>query len=107
MVLQKEDLRMYNQILYKIVEPLKINTVKRLNKKKAWKYGYNKEHDIVVISKTGQIGDIYEIQNFQIALTPATKVHSRSKKKKLLVVLQKGDLNNGLRTNSIQGCRTY
>ena len=73
MVLLKEDLKMYNQTLYKIVEPLKINTVKRLNKKKAWKYGYNKEHDIVVISKTGEIGDIIEIQNFQIALPKQPK----------------------------------
>ena len=33
-------------------------------------YGYNKEHDIVVISKTGQIGDVYSIQNLKIALPP-------------------------------------
>ena len=63
----------YEQTLYKVVEPLKINTIKRLNKKKAWKYGYNKEYDIVVISKTGEIGEIYEIQNFQIALPKAPK----------------------------------
>ena len=63
----------YEQTLYKVVEPLKINTIKRLNKKKAWKYGYNKEHDIVVISKTGEIGEIYEIKNFQIALPKAPK----------------------------------
>ena len=63
----------YEQSLYKVVEPIKINTIKRLNKKKAWKYGYNKEHDIVVISKTGTIGEIYEIQNFQIALPPVPK----------------------------------
>jgi len=31
-------------------------------------YGYNKEHDVVVISKTGKIGEIYEIQNLKIAL---------------------------------------
>ena len=53
----------YEQSLYKVVEPIKINTIKRLNKKKAWKYGYNKEHDIVVISKTGTIGKIYEIHH--------------------------------------------
>ena len=52
---------MYNQTLYKVVEPIRINTIKRLNKSKKWKYGYNKEHDIVVISKTGAIGEIYEI----------------------------------------------
>jgi hypothetical protein len=59
---------MYEQTLYKIVEPVKINTLKRLNKSKKWKYGYNKENDIVVISKTGQIGDVIEIQNLKIAL---------------------------------------
>jgi len=64
---------MYNQTLYKIVQPIKLTTVNRLNKSKKWKYGYNKEHDIVVISKAGQIGDIIEIQNFQIALPKAPK----------------------------------
>jgi len=59
---------MYQQQLYKVIEPIKINTIKRLNKSKKWKYGYDKEHDVVVISKTGQIGDIYEIQNLKIAL---------------------------------------
>ena len=59
---------MYKQTLYQVVEPVKINTIKRLNKSKKWNYGYNKEHDIVVISKTGQIGEIYEIQNLKIAL---------------------------------------
>ena len=72
---------MYKQTLYKIIEPIRINTLKRLNKSKKWKYGYNKEHDVIVISKTGMIGEIYEIQNLKIALPPATKVYSRSKKK--------------------------
>ena len=59
---------MYEQNLVKIVEPVKINTIKRLNKKNKWEYGYNKEHDIVVISKTGKIGEIIEMQGLQIAL---------------------------------------
>ena len=59
---------MYEQNLVKIIEPVKINTIKRLNKKNKWEYGYNKEHDIVVISKTGKIGEILEIQNLRIAL---------------------------------------
>jgi len=65
---------MYNQSLFKVVEPIKINTIKRLNKSKKWEYGYNKEHDIVVISKTGQIGEIYDIQNFKVALPKAVNV---------------------------------
>jgi len=64
---------MYTQTLYQVIEPIKINTIKRLNKTKKWKYGYNKEHDVVVISKNGQIGEIYEIQNLRIALPKAPK----------------------------------
>ena len=72
---------MYKQTLFKVVEPIKINTIKRLNKSKKWKYGYNKEHDIVVISKTGEIGEIYEIQNFKIALPKPLNIHKFSKDK--------------------------
>ena len=58
----------YEQSLVKIIEPIKRTTITRMNRGKKWKYGYNKEHDIIVISKTGQIGEIYEIQNLRIAL---------------------------------------
>ena len=72
---------MYEQNLFKIVEPIKKTTISRLNKGKKWKYGYNKEHNIVVISKTGEIGEIYEIQNFQIALPKERSVYSNKEKK--------------------------
>ena len=62
---------MYEQTLYKIIEPIKKTTLSRLNKGKKWKYGYDKEHDIIILSKTGQIGEIYEIQNLRIALPKA------------------------------------
>ena len=64
---------MYEQNLVKVVEPVKHTTINRLNRSKSWKYGYNKENDIVVISKTGQIGQIIEIQNLCIALPPEPK----------------------------------
>jgi len=63
----------YEQSLFKVIQPVKINALKRLNKSKKWEYGYNRDHDIVVISKTGQIGDIYEIQNLKIALPKVPK----------------------------------
>ena len=44
---------MYEQSLVKIIEPIKKTTISRLNKGKKLKYGYNKEHDVIVISKTG------------------------------------------------------
>ena len=59
---------MYEQNLVKIVEPIKKTTISRLNKKNKWKYGYDKDHDVIVISKTGKIGEILEIQNLRIAL---------------------------------------
>ena len=73
---------MYKQNLYKIIEPIRINTIKRLNKSKKWKYGYDTEHDIIVISKTGQIGEIYEIQNLKIALPKKSNVYKRGNNKK-------------------------
>ena len=53
---------MYEQSLVKTVEPIKKTTISRLNTSKKWKYGYNKEHDIVVISKTGKIGEIIQMK---------------------------------------------
>ena len=65
---------MYEQGLLKIVEPVKKTTISRLNKGKKWEYGYNKEHDVVVLSHDGQIGEIYEIQNLKIALPKEKEV---------------------------------
>jgi hypothetical protein len=64
---------MYEQDLYKIIEPIKNTTIHRLNKGKKWEYGYNKEHDVVVISRTGKIGEIYDIQGLRIALPEVPK----------------------------------
>lgn len=70
----------YQQNLYKIVEPVKLTTIHRRNKAKSWKYGYDKETDIIVISNTGQIGEIYEIENLQIALPPVGNVKNTKNK---------------------------
>ena len=35
---------------------------------RSWLYGYNDQYDVVVISKTGQIGDVVEISGLKIAL---------------------------------------
>jgi len=67
---------MYEQALYKILKDhIKPKVLKRMNRYKKWEYGYNKEHDIVIISKDGTIGDIYEIQNLKIALPKVKEVH--------------------------------
>jgi hypothetical protein len=38
------------------------------NRHKSWEYGYNKDYDVVVISKDGTIGQIYDINSVKIAL---------------------------------------
>ncbi len=43
------------------------------NSKKSWDYGYNKEYDIIVISKDGTIGEIYEINGLKVALPSTPK----------------------------------
>jgi hypothetical protein len=41
------------------------------NRNKSWIYGYNDKYDIVVISKTGELGDIVEISGLKIGLPKA------------------------------------
>lgn len=43
------------------------------NSKKSWDYGYNKEYDLIVISKDGTVGEIYEINGLKIALPSTPK----------------------------------
>ena len=46
---------MYEQSLVKTVEPIKKTTITRMNRGKKWKYGYNKEHDLIVLSRRPHI----------------------------------------------------
>ncbi|RLI46319.1 hypothetical protein DRO61_09375, partial [Candidatus Bathyarchaeota archaeon] len=73
---------MYKQSLVQVLKDyIKPSVVKKNNRYKKWKYGYDKDHDVVVISKTGEIGEIYEIQNLKIALPTANNVFESSSKK--------------------------
>ena len=52
----------YEQQLYSIVKDyIKPQAIKKKNRYAKWVYGYDKEYDVIVISKTGKIGDIYLI----------------------------------------------
>ena len=73
----------YKQTLWKELENVVNPTyLKKQNKLKRWDYGYNEDYDFIVISKTGQIGQIIEIQNLRIALPAEDKPFKRSKVKK-------------------------
>ena len=73
---------MYEQTLYRILpDYVKPSVIKQQNRYNKWKYGYNKEYDLVIISKTGKIGEIYEIQNLRIALPLIEESFKRAPKK--------------------------
>jgi hypothetical protein len=95
---------MYKQSLVQVIEPVKKTTISRLNKGKKWKYGYDKEHDIVVISKTGQIGEILEIENLRIALPKVPVQVFRHEKNKWIKTDQPKQLE---RLKSIFDWRAY
>ncbi len=73
---------MYEQSLVKrIQDHIKPKVLKRNNRYNKWRYGYDVEHDIIIISKDGTIGEIVEIQNLKIALPKEPEnVFSISKK---------------------------
>ena len=73
---------MYSQSLVNTVEPIKNTTITRMNRGKKWKYGYNKEHDLIVLSHNGVIGEIIEIQDLVIALPkPPKDIYKHPKNK--------------------------
>jgi len=72
----------YVQTLYTILKDVvKPKILKKKNRHKQWEYGYNDEYDFIVISKTGEIGEIIEIQNLKIALPAVNKPFKRSENK--------------------------
>ena len=88
---------MFEQSLYEIIEPVKRTTISRLNKGKKWKQGYNKEHDIVVLGNSGQIGEVYNIQGLRIALPkPPKEVYSNKENK--WVQIPKPDILKKIKT---------
>ena len=73
---------MYQQNLYFIAKDyIKPKIINRNNRYKKWEYGYNKEYDIIIISKTGKIGEIYNIQGLYIALPLIEQCYKKSNKK--------------------------
>ena len=63
--LQKED---QNRLYKKVDGYVLSRIVKAKNKAKSWLYGYSEKHNVVVISKTGEIGDVINVNGLHIAL---------------------------------------
>ena len=52
------------------------------NRAKTWLYGYNEKYDVIVISRDGTIGQVYEVSNVKIALPKPPKSFVNEKEKK-------------------------
>ena len=76
----KEDQN--SQLFYVVEDLIPKRQLNLCNKNKSFKYGYNKDHDVVIISKDGTVGEIIQINGLNIALPlKPTKIHKRSSKK--------------------------
>ena len=65
---------MQNEGLYRIVKDyIPYSALAKKNTGKSWAYGYDEQYDMVVISRTGQIGDIVCISGLYIALPAKPK----------------------------------
>ena len=69
--------------LYRLLEGyVPANVITNKNRNKSWLYGYDDNYDMVIISKTGAIGDIISINGLVIALPAIPKdTYKRSKAK--------------------------
>ena len=78
--MQNED---QNRLYYVVHDYIGSDVIKRKNRNRSWAYGYDKEYDIIIISKTGQIGEVIVINGLLIALPACpNKIESTSNKKK-------------------------
>jgi hypothetical protein len=68
-----------NELYTEVQSYIPSATLLSKNKARSWVYGYNETHNVVVISKTGQIGKVININGLYIAL-PAEppKVYQRT-----------------------------
>ena len=68
--MQKEGQSNLYSLLVDVI-PKSVLTTK--NKASSWEYGYNDKYDFVVVSKSGQVGDVISIQGLRIALPKEPK----------------------------------
>ena len=92
-----------NSDLYKVlIDYIPKNVVTNKNRNRSWLYGYNSKYDVIVISKTGLIGDVIKINNLTIALPLAPKKCLQRHKSKEEQYWERKELPKSLsRINSI------
>ena len=76
--MQKDD---QNKLYTVVKNHVSKQSMLKMNQHRSWSYGYNPKHDLVVISKDGTVGDIYNINGLLIGLPKTPKeIFKKSKK---------------------------
>ena len=74
---------MLNQNLNSLYQINKViipkSVLQKKNKAKSWTPGYNEKYNLIVISQNGTIGDIYSVNNLNIAIPSTPKLSSKLK----------------------------
>ena len=68
--MQNED---QNKLYTILKKPIPSTVMASKNRAKTWEYGYHKKYDLVVISKNGTLGDVYEINGVKVGLPKMPK----------------------------------
>jgi len=68
--LQNQD---QNSIYRVVKDYIPKSVLSNKNKAHTWQYGYNKKYDVVVISKDGTVGEVYDINGVKVALPAKPK----------------------------------
>ena len=77
--MQKED---QNNLYVKLPNYIPKSIVTNKNKAKNWSYGFDEKYNVIVISKSGKIGDVISINGLAIALPEQPKkIYRRSETK--------------------------
>ena len=77
--MQSQDQNSLHRVISKYIPN---SVIANKNKARTWLYGYNEKYDMVVISKTGQIETVIDINGLKIALPkPPKDIYKRDSKK--------------------------
>ena len=77
--MQKET---QNNLYLELTDVIPKSVLTKKNKARTWLYGYNEKYDVIVISKTGQIGEIISISGLVIALPLSPEIGRKRPKNK-------------------------
>ena len=89
----------------KVELDIKPSILRQKNRVRFWDYGYNEEYDIIIISKDGTLGEVYDIQGVRIGLPQVPENSSmiiNSDKAKFAQKWKREELPEGLNEETME-----